>query len=88
MSSQPCSLYFLTGSGVLEDTQAQVNSYSMPTSLAPIQTALAPTSEGMIARLKTAQEAFLETPQAEIYTQHVLHGGMYAERSPCRPESP
>src|SRR6185312_1838312 len=40
--------------------------------------ALAPTKPELVERLTEAQNAFLKLPQADIFTQHLLHGGMYA----------
>lgn len=48
------------------------------TDLAKFTPALPPTAPGMIERLKDVQEEFLKHEQARIFTQHLLHGGMYA----------
>ena len=46
--------------------------------LAVLTPALPPTAPGMIERLKDVQTEFLKHDQAQIFTQHLLHGGMYA----------
>lgn len=50
-------------------------------------TALVPPSPAMLARQDQIHKCTLEFPQAEITTEHLLHGGMYARTIRLEPET-
>ena len=44
----------------------------------PSSASLSPNTPESISAIERVTEAFLATPQLELVTEHVLHGGMYA----------
>ena len=44
----------------------------------PSSASLSPNTPESISAIERVTEAFLATPQLELMTEHVLHGGMYA----------
>jgi len=53
----------------------------------PVTAALVPPSPAMLSRLNQIHERTLAFPQAEIATEHLFHGGMYARTIRLEPET-
>jgi hypothetical protein len=53
----------------------------------PVTAALVPPSPSVLGKLNQIHEWTLAFPQAEIATEHLLHGGMYARTIRLEPET-